>query len=132
MSTLSAIAEKYQNGKGILSDWLGSGAATVPAALAQARANICTGKAGGRPCPSNTRESGLEHLFGEGLKKIVEMKNQAQLRVDGEKSLFGCDVCGCHLRTKIWTPMEHIKKHTPDAELMKHPTYCWLRRENNL
>jgi hypothetical protein len=130
--SLLEIAKKYDTGAQIIADWLGAGAIPVSQEAGQARADVCRGVATGNPCPYNTFESGFEHLFGESLKKIVEIKNEAKLRVDGEKSLHGCDICGCHLKTKIWTPMQHIRKHTSDDEFRKLPTFCWQRKEANI
>lgn len=129
---LLQIAEKYQDGKNIMLDWLGDGGAVVPTADAQARADICTGRTSGAPCCHNFPESAVESFIGEALKKIIEIKNEAGLRVQGNKSLGVCSVCKCHLATKVFTPMKHIRKFTSDEEFKKLPGFCWQRTESGI
>ena len=97
--------------------------------------DVCTGRISGAPCCHNLPESAVESFIGEALKKIIEIKNEAGF--DGEK-LFRCGnkslgvcsiVCKCHLATKVFTPMKHIRKFTSDEEFKKLPGYCWQRTE---
>lgn len=123
------IANKYVKGARIISDWLGAGGVTVDRELAQDRADICSGRNSDHRCPFNVSEPGAAAIAGESLKKLVEIKNDAQLRVQGEKSLGMCGVCNCHISTKVWTPIRHVKKHTTDGIAAALPFHCWQRKE---
>lgn len=126
---LLEIAKKYAKGLQIVSDWLGEGGVTVDHATAQHRADICTGRNSDHRCPFNVVEPGAAKVAGESLKKLVEIKNSSQLRVQGEKSLAMCSACRCHLATKVWVPIRHVKKHTPNAVIAMLPFHCWQRKE---
>ncbi len=122
MSNLLDRAKQFTQGTAILTAWLGSGAQTVSQELAQKRANVCI------ECPMNIKESKLSSAVAEAIKSQLEIKSKLNLRVDGEKSLLGCAVCGCETRLKIWVPLERI---LPDADEMPlfHES-CWLRSES--
>lgn len=127
--SLLETAKKYAKGIQIVSDWLGAGGVTVGYKTAQNRADICTGRNSDHRCPFNVVEPSAAKIAGESLKKLVEIKNSAQLRVQGEKSLAMCGVCQCHLATKVWVPIHHVRKHTPDAIANMLPIHCWQRKE---
>jgi len=132
MKDLLQFAKKYTNGAQLVMDWLGSGGKTVSQELAQGRSDVCTGRLSGRPCPENVHESFMAESAGEAIRHLVQIKNDALLRVDGELHLGGCAICKCHMRTKIWTPMEQILKYTEKDEMLTHPIHCWIRKENKL
>jgi len=125
-------ARKLGVGTEIIFSWLGAGGNTVLQNEAQTRGDICTGRLSGSPCPNNVAENFFVGSAGEAVKKLLEVKNGNQLRIQGEKSLHSCKVCKCHLRTKIWTPMEHITKHTSPDELRALPEFCWQRVETKI
>lgn len=127
--SLLDFAKRMGTGTEIVFSWVGSGGNTVTQHEAQLRSDICTGRLSGVACPYNVAENFFTGSAGETVKKLVEIKNGSKLRVRGEKSLGNCAVCKCHLRTKIWTPMEHIRKHTTDDELRELPPICWQRVE---
>jgi hypothetical protein len=117
------------NGAQIIIDWLGAGGKTVSDAQAQTRADICTGRINGRPCEHNVSDSWITGAAGESARKLLSIKNNAQMRVDGEKRLHTCDACSCYLRLKVWTPLDHLLKHTTTEELANLPEFCWQRNE---
>ena len=106
--------------------WLGEGGRPVAQDHAQERANICLS------CPLN-QEKGLPEfltaLAALTVRRQIEMKNQSQLRVDGEKRLHICDGCGCVLRLKVWTPMKFITETTEQNVIDSLPDVCWQRKE---
>jgi len=112
------------NGAAILVDWLGDGAFPVESEIAQRRADICLN------CPNNADGNPLVEAVANHIKTTVELKNGLKLRVNGEKSLKTCSVCECKLSLKIWTPLKHILKHTPQTELDKFPAHCWIHAES--
>jgi hypothetical protein len=114
-------ARQYRDGADTIMEWLGSGAVTVDPATAQRRADICL------KCPLNVQESAITEVMASAIRMQVELKNNLQLRVKGEKSLKSCSACGCVTRLKIWIPLKDIM---PDPiELEKFDERCWLRNE---
>lgn len=111
------LAEKYAIGATTIMDWLGDGARPVEKELAQSRADICIA------CPHNKAGYSLA-TFAATVKFLMEIKKRERLRVDGEKSLGICEVCGCHIATSIWTPIEHIAQYTDTM-----PEHCWKTAE---
>lgn len=121
------------SGAQILSDWIGEGAQPVPIETAQARADVCTGRLTGHPCPFN--RSGFKPVEGaaERIRLHLERKNELDLRVEGEENLHTCDICWCHLPLKVHVPISSILAGTPDNMLLKfqqaYPA-CWIVTEN--
>lgn len=128
--SLTDAAKQLGRGSEIICDWLGNDGRTVLYETAQNRADVCTGRISGKACPHNVPENIVAGFVGDSVKRLLEIKNKANLRVQGEKSLRGCDVCGCNLRLKIHVPFAHIKKFTPQEELDRHPEFCWMQKEN--
>jgi hypothetical protein len=126
------LVHNYANGLRIVTDWLGHGGHVVSPEQAQARADVCTGRLSGSPCPKNGAPITVEKEVAEGIKTVVELKNHLKLRVLGEKKLHTCHVCLCHLPTKVHVPLEHIMRHTSPEELNDFVDGCWLRSENGL
>lgn len=111
-------ASNYANGAAILCDWIGSGGNVVDRDVAQARADVCL------KCPLHTAKWSFVESVAGAIKQQIGLKKHLKLRVDGEKKLHVCSVCGCAMRLKIWLPMERIK---PDGdEKSKYDPNCWL------
>jgi len=128
----AGVVKKLTNGVQILKDWLGDGAKTVPAEMAQSRADVCTGRLSGRPCPHNV--NGGFSITAEIAKTIheqVEQKNHLSLRVEGEDKLFSCNVCLCHLPLKVQVPFDTIAARTPEPVWQDLPSFCWMKRERH-
>jgi hypothetical protein len=111
------------NGTRIARDWLGSGGVTVAPEQSQARANTCLG------CDKNKLEWKFEQPVAQAIKKLVSIKNSLQLRVQGEKSLGTCEMCGCDLKTKVHVPLDYILRYTEADELLSLPEKCWVITE---
>lgn len=109
------------NGARVLFEWLGDGQEVVSQELAQERAKICI------QCPKNVRGGVVTKAIAWAIKEQTDLKNDLQLKVDGEKSLHSCRVCTCWLRLKIWLPIEKLRKEQSENEL--YPTFCWQRNE---
>ena len=60
------------------------------------------------------------------VRRQIELKNQMQLRVDGEKSLHICEPCGCVLKLKVHVPISFVKE-TTDREGLHAD--CWILKE---
>jgi GT2 family glycosyltransferase/ADP-heptose:LPS heptosyltransferase len=43
-----------------------------------------------------------------------------------DKQLQSCNVCGCHLKLKVWVPIQHI---APRSRLRDFPAHCWIQTE---
>jgi hypothetical protein len=107
-------------------EWLGDGEIPVDKATAQRRADTCLA------CPKHTPRPFWE-LLAEPIalraRRQIEVKNQMNLRVEGEKSLHVCDVCDCVLRLKVWVPT-HVVQATRDPTDI-FPENCWIEKEKN-
>jgi hypothetical protein len=102
-----------------VTDWVGSGGEVVDARTAQHRANTCITCALNRPISPVTKAIAL------AIKAQLGVKNRLKLRVDGEKSLLGCDACGCVLRLQVWEPQDRVESHLTEEEIRKIPSFCW-------
>lgn len=112
--------------------WLGDGGVPVPPIQSQSRADVCTGRLTGTPCPKHV-EKPIQELLTEPVALIVrrqiELKNKLKLRVEGEKSLHVCDACNCILKLLVHTPIKFIEE-TKTPELIESlPDHCWQKRE---
>lgn len=114
--------KKITNGVSILTDWLGSGGIVVAQELAQKRADVCLS------CPLHSTTGSVTEVAMVAFKQQIEVKKKLKLRVNGEKQLHLCTVCGCAMRLKIWPPIEII---APDAEERQDlHVNCWLLSES--
>lgn len=126
MNLINRISS-YLNALPILLEWTVSGR-VVDEDEAQDRADICTGRKTGNPCPKNKEDFQLAEDIAAFFKQHVELKNKMQLRVQGEKQLYTCAGCGCPLKTKVWLEWRYVK---PDAEEKnKFDQRCWLLKPN--
>lgn len=110
-------------GVAVLLDWLGSGAKPVEAALAEARAVLCS------DCPKNNGGDFTSYFTEPIAAKIrtqLEIKNDLQLHTPNDDRLTVCSACSCPLRLKVWTPLEHILAHTPDEVKTQLDPRCWI------
>jgi hypothetical protein len=90
----------------------GFGKSPPPQDVAQARADICTGRLNGTPCPNNHRGTfSLTAKAAQIIHAQRQRKLQLELRVDGEESLGVCKTCGCYLPLKVFFDTETIKPH---------------------
>lgn len=117
------------DGAKTLIEWLGEGATHDP--KAQDRADVCTGRLSGKPCPHNY--SGrwlLPETLAVSFKACVEIKTHLKLTVEGEDRLGWCEICNCNLPLKVHVPLKTILNHTPAETLGKFPEFCWIKNES--
>lgn len=95
----------------------------VEKAVAQKRADICL------KCPLHVHGSPLIGAAAALIKKALEVKNMANLRVAGEKQLRTCSVCSCEMRLKVWEPRAKVLANTTDEDLIRFHRDCWIRSE---
>lgn len=113
-------------GQKILRDWLGAEGKPVSAELAQARANVCL------TCPKNHSGEWLWNTVTHfTINARSKLRHAMNLHVIGEEGLNTCEVCGCVIKLKIWTPLKHIRRFTSPEMLARYPDFCWLPKEIN-
>lgn len=110
----------------VLREWLGAGGTPVKIEVAEVRSKICP------HCPHNVRGNWLDRLKREAadiIRRHLAAKAGLNLSVSNEQELGFCEVCGCCLSLKVWTPTEHIMHHTDPHDLYEYPDFCWVRKE---
>ena len=115
-----------------IADWLGDGGSPVSPVLAEFRANRCTSGNDGKPCPYNTSPgwwNTVKDTVAQWIRRELEVKNAMQLHTAQDDHLHMCTVCGCCPKLKVWTPLKHIRDHTPHDIIKKFPAFCWQRVE---
>lgn len=113
-------------GIGILIDWLGDGGESVDLPVADARAKVCVG------CPLNQPKDFLAFFTDPVAQKIrqqISIKNEMELKTQYDDKLNVCTGCGCSLDLKVWTPIQHIARHTSDEVKAKLDARCWVLKE---
>ena len=118
---MTLLEKAYQVAGGVeaIAAWLGSGGIVVPQEEAQSRADVCLA------CPNNVEVGFATSTGADFARKILEIKNDASLRVDGEKKLHKCEACGCVLRLLVWEPQSRVTKHLTEKERSALPLHCW-------
>lgn len=102
--------------------WLGESGQPVARELAQQRANICNSCENNKPIPLGDVAADV----AAAAMGFISLKNEMNLRVDGEVKLHFCSACWCSLRTKVWVPLKHVESTTDFEEL---PPHCWIKIE---
>jgi len=114
-------------GINIGADWLGDGLKPVEQTTAQDRCDVC------KSCPRNNPGFKPVETIADIIRLWSEKKNEMTLSVNDEDKLHTCDICWCHLPTKVWVPMETIVGQTPKSMFDKFaadaPEKCWMRRK---
>ncbi len=131
MSVIEEIRNDVAGAK-LLADWLGDGGFSVPASQADWRASVCSAGNLGQPCEMNVEPRWWERVkndVADAIKAELEIRNRIGLTVKHEESIFMCRGCGCCLKLKVHTPIEHIAKHTPKSQIDKMPPFCWIKKE---
>lgn len=119
-------AKQLANGAAILAEWAIDGI-VVDNDTSQKRADICTGRLNGDPCPMNVDGWKFTEEAAAAAKRIVELQKGLSLKVFGLKSLRTCAGCGCPLKTKIFLPIDQIRPEP--EEFNKYDPRCWLTKE---
>jgi hypothetical protein len=108
----------------------GFGEAPPSHGVAQARADICSGRLSGRPCPANHRGGWIvTDKIAQVIRAQRERKLELNLRVEGEELLGQCTACRCPLFLKVFYDEETIYSYTPDTvfDKMKEANEaCWM------
>lgn len=133
LANLVARGRELLSGANILLDWLGEGLKPVAIEEAQSRSDACTGRNRTKPCPHNNPGYKPVEETASIIRSWAEHKNSMNLAVAGEENLHTCDLCWCHLPTKVHVPMDTIIDRTPQAMIDKFasegPKYCWMRSQ---
>lgn len=125
---LSERVKSIVNGAATLLEWTLDGTIIEPE-KAQARADICTGRLSGKTCPNNVPDWEFTEQVSDAVRRIVGLKNDLNLKVQGEKQLFACAACGCALRSKVWLELKTILPEP--QERVKYWEKCWILSESN-
>jgi hypothetical protein len=126
MMNLLHRIKAYAGALPVLMDWTLT-SHVVPFELAQARADVCTGRLTGRRCPLNEPDWQVTETISAAFRRHVELKNKLDLRTQGEKKLLFCQACACPLKTKIWLPLGEIAPTAEERD--KFDPQCWLLSE---
>lgn len=123
---LARLAERLvglPNGLKTIAEWVGEGCTPVDQELAEKRANTCA------TCEENMDSGFFDLLTGpiaEAIKRHSEAKAHLKLGTLNDNHLGVCDVCGCHLKTKVWVPIRNLHR---SEWLRKPPGHCWMVTE---
>ena len=134
MNILAELRNDIEGAK-LLKDWLGDDCATVPMEQAEIRSLACTRGEDGRKCMFNVAPGWWNLLeqakneIAQTIRAELELKNHLSLRVENDDALHMCMVCGCCMKLKVFTPIEHIKAHTTPERADLYPSWCWIKHE---
>lgn len=107
-------------GTATLASFLVAGRPLVEQAEAERRASICA------KCPRNVTFSKPCGGLCEELQSVVKTivgGNGTTL----DAKLESCSVCKCHLKSKVWVPLDILKKHDAAEHQSEYPDACWLK-----
>jgi hypothetical protein len=121
------------NGVLLLKDWLGDDMLRVNQERADRRSLACLQGNGGEECPHHKAARWWEQAksdIAETIRAQLEIKHRLKMATPLDDALKMCRVCGCCMSLKIWTPIEHIRAHTPPGKVKQFPAgFCWQRQE---
>lgn len=92
--------------------------------VAEKRASVCV------TCPQNVKGSILERFnaaAGKEILAIFNALNDLDLNTSQDKDLYVCHLCSCPLRSKVFAPIDMVKKHMVKETMDSLPDYCWIR-----
>lgn len=127
VARLAARSRQIRDGERIIASWLGDSMAPVSQSLADDRAMACLS------CPLHDSGNWFDHFTGsiaEAVLDIARVKTTLGLVSTNESGLGTCKACGCHLATKVWIPLRHIKENTSDEILNELHAKCWIKTES--
>lgn len=120
----------------LIYEWFGDEGTPVHQMVAEARSERCVHGLDGKPCPMNQYpgwwEQNIKMPVARVIKGMLELKSNLKLEVPEDENLHMCRACRCCIRTKVWTPIKHIKEHTDKEALDKMPEFCWIKTEMKL
>ena len=71
----------------------------------------------------------VKNSIAKTIREQLRIKHTLNLYSSWDPDLHMCQICGCCLKLKVWTPIEHIKAHFPKENLTKLPPHCWMLKE---
>lgn len=122
-------AKQIPHGLSVIREWIGSGGEVADPFEAQARADVCTGRISGKPCPENDLTFSVTAPVADAVRVYLSVVNKIGLRVAGSKKLGVCRVCTCNLRLLIHEPKDKVKSEMTDEEKSRLPNFCWKLKE---
>lgn len=109
-----------------IGQWLWQyGGESVSPEEAVRRAEICI------RCPYNKPPQGCKPCNSAKIENTIR-KVIGHRSTEHDNDLKSCAICGCHLRAKIWIPLEVMKKKSQPSRLKQYPQWCWLHQDNSL
>lgn len=129
LGAVAAAGRAIAAGAKTLVSWLGDGGKPVSNELAEKRAAICV------QCPNNDKGDWLRYFTlpaTEILRKQLNFRNEMGAKTSADDQLQVCSVCKCPLKLKVFVPMENIFKQTsPDIQAAL-PSFCWIKRRDEI
>jgi hypothetical protein len=124
-------AKKQIAGVLVVGDYVLHGSKPIPITESQARADVCTGRLSGKPCPRHVQSWDFNAPTRQVIRIEMEKRTKDGRTLQGEDALKICSVCGCWLPLKVDVPFVTIWKHTSDAMFDQFPkdTPCWITKE---
>jgi hypothetical protein len=125
VSRAAGAGSRVAVGARILNEWRMEGPDPVAPDKAEARASVCA------MCPYNQPEASFSIVgaAAETFKALMEVRARKKIQTSNDEKLGVCDVCGCHLKLKVHTPLELVESGTPEDMLQMFPKICWVRTE---
>jgi hypothetical protein len=93
--------------------------------VAEKRASVCV------TCPQNVKGNILERFnaaAGREILAIFNALNDLDLHTSQDKELYVCHLCSCPLRSKVFAPLEMVKKHMVKETMDSLPDFCWIKQ----
>jgi len=124
-------AKKQIAGVLVVGDYVLHGSKAIPLAESQARADVCTGRLSGKPCPRHVQSWDFNGPTRQVIRIEMEKRTNAGRKLQDEDAVKVCSVCGCWLPLKVDVPFVTIWKHTSDAMFDQFPkdSPCWITKE---
>ena len=121
----AAVVSSMVGGAKILLEMFGE-KGPVDAPLATQRASVCA------TCPKNDQGDWTRFFTipaSNMVRKMLGIINDMKLTTAYDDKLIFCTACNCPLKTKVWAPLDHIKKHTPGESMAALDPRCWILKE---
>jgi hypothetical protein len=115
---------KAAAGIGLVRDWLGEGLEPVAQEVADKRAAICVA------CPKNQAGDFFQRVeasIGEGVRTLIGVATDLNLRTPLDAKLETCVVCDCYIPLKVWPPLKHILENTSPEVMADLDERCWIK-----
>jgi hypothetical protein len=135
VGSVVASAKRTAAGVKLVYEWFGDGLKPVDQELAEKRAETCVA------CDNNGDPNWiqkLDALAAQEVKTKMEIKNDLKLETKHDDKLMTCQACDCDLKTKIWTPLNHVLNNTSKEVMADLATAkivggkkCWIIEEAN-